>query len=384
MQYAELVKETLGWMLNELRDEAGGFYSAQDADSSEGEGVYYTWNPLELQEVLGEEQGELFSKAFQVTRNGNFEGRTILSLHPGAISTEKERDSIEESKRKLYRVRLGRPRPATDTKVLTSWNGLAISALAFAGAVLDEPSYSKSAAAATEFILEKCSRQGRLLRRFAGGEAGLEGTLEDYSFFINGLIDLFETTSEPRWLEEAVRLAWLMMKDYDDNEYGGFFLSLRAEPVRLKESYDGPTPSGNSMAILALIRLAELTGESSFKDRAEAALGYFSRDLEQQPSAHTCMLIGLDLLLNGVKEVVVTARTSAEAKPMKKEVFESFIPNRVLLVANAQTYPALSGLTSLLEDRKPGARAQAFVCQNFACKLPANSVDVLREQLDAK
>jgi uncharacterized protein YyaL (SSP411 family) len=383
-EYAQVVRETVGWILGEMTDKGGGFYSAQDADTSEGEGLYYTWTPEEVAAVVGPSDAGVFKRAYGVTNTGNFEGRTILHLSPLVVPTPEEMEIVDRSKSQLRRARLRRPRPATDTKVLTSWNGLAISALAFSGGVLGEATYSEAATRAAEFVLAKNTRSGRLLRRYAGGEAALEGTLEDYAFFVQGLIDLFEATSQPRWLREAIRLTEVMLDDFEDGEKGGFYLSLEAEPARLKEGYDGPIPSGNSVAAVNLIRLSELTANEGFRLKAERTLKFFSRDIEQQPSAHTCMLEALDLLLNGAKEIVISSAKELGAEKMKREVFRAFLPERVMMVATAKNYAELSKLSSLLEGRKPGAKARAFVCQNFTCKLPVETTEALRAQLAAK
>lgn len=380
-EYATTARETLAWMLGEMRDEGGGFYSAQDADTKEGEGVYYTWTPLEVQKVLGEVDAARFSEMFGVTNKGNFEGRSIL--HRTAAVSDDTRDErvIASWKSKLYRERTMKPRPAVDTKVLTSWNGLAISALAFAGTVMDNDEYRVAAEEAAEFVLKRSVRDRRLLRKFAGGEAALEGTLEDYAFFVQGLLDLFEATAKPMWLAEALRLTGLMISEFEDEEHGGFFLTVDAQPARLKEGYDGVTPSGNSVAAVNLIRLAELTGKEEMRQAGERVLKSFGTDIEEQPSGHADMLIALDMLLNGMMEIVVTSRDRTSAANLTKEIWRSFLPNKVVLSADSVTYVQLAGMTTLLEGRRPRAKPKAYVCRNFACKLPAESVESLRAQL---
>jgi len=380
-EYADVVRETLNWIRNEMKDRGGGFYSAQDADTSEGEGTYYTWTPEEVEEVAGRAAGPAFCRLYGVTKTGNFDGRTILHLETGSSPSADERGAAARAKKALYRARIRRPMPATDTKVLTSWNGLAVSALAFASVVLDEPEFAEDAVGAARFVLEKMSPEGRVLRRYAGGGAALEGTLEDYAFFVQGLLDLFEAVSDPRWLEEAIRLTKVMLDDYEDREWGGFYLTISAEPVRLKESYDGPTPSGNSVAVLNLFRLSELTGNTSFRESAERTLKAFAGEVQRQPSAHSVMLQGLDLILNGSKEVVISAPSTIAAEEMKAEVYRTFIPDKVVLAATPKSYARLSKVSALLEGREPRPKARAFVCQNSACRLPADSVEALRNQL---
>ncbi|MDA4124569.1 MAG: thioredoxin domain-containing protein [Thaumarchaeota archaeon] len=380
-EYARTVEDIFGWLMKEMKDKGGGFYSAQDADTEEGEGLYYTWTPAEVEEVLGAADGGEFCRVYGVTNSGNFEGRSILHLK---VSEEVGSEKVRGWRSKLYEARIMRPRPATDDKILTSWNGLAISALAYAGAALSRPEYLKAASEAAEFVLSNCAKEGRLLRRYAGGEAKLEGTLEDYTFFIQGLLDLFEATSEPGWLQEAKGLAKVMVDDFEDKEKGGFFLTVDAQPARLKEGYDGVTPSGNSVAMVDLVRLSELTGDGETRRAAERALRFFSSDVEQQPTAHANMLVVLDLLLNGMKEVVVTSRTLAGAATLLAEVRRPFLPDKVVLTATEENHERLEGLTTLLEGRKVGAKARAYVCQNFTCKLPADTAEGLRAQLIPK
>jgi len=380
-EYAEVARETLSWIRNEMTDERGGFYSAQDADTAEGEGTYYTWTPEEVEEATGRVAGATFSRLYGVTKTGNFGGRNILHLEPDSAPTETEREVVAKAKKALYLARTKRPRPATDTKVLTSWNGLAISAFAFASVVLSEPRFSEDATGAARFVLETLRNDGTLLRRYAGGEAALEGTLEDYAFFVQGLLDLFEATSEPRWLLEAIGLTNSMYDMFEDRQRGGFYLTTSAEPARLRESYDGPTPSGNSVAGLNLVRLSDLTGDSSYREAAERTLKAFAGELERQPSAHAVMLQGLDSILNGTREIVISAPTSKAAGEMKAEVYKTYMPNKAVLAVTPETYEKLSRVSSLLEGREPRAHARAFVCQNFACKLPAESLEELRSQL---
>lgn len=379
--YAEVVRETLGWIAGEMGDPAGGFYSAQDADTVEGEGVYYTWTPDEVISSLGTTEGSFFNRAYGVTKTGNFDGRTILHMEPFLRTNDGQKEAMENAKQRLYAVRMKRPRPSTDNKILTSWNGLAISALSVGGMSLGEDGFLQSAAMAAKFVLGTKTREENLLRRYAGSEAGLEGTLEDYSFFVQGLLDLFEATAEQRWLREAIRLTDVMVSDFEDRVNGGFYLTVKAEPARLKESYDGPTPSGNSVASLNLIRLSELTGNQEYRKKAERALRYFRGEIQQSPQSHTLMLTALDLLVNGAREVLISARTDKDAAAMKGEVFRLFLPDKVLMVATSKTFPELSKLSGLLEGRSPGVRPRAFVCQNFACRLPADTPQVLREQL---
>jgi uncharacterized protein YyaL (SSP411 family) len=365
-----------------MKAQGGGFYAAQDADTEEGEGIYYTWTPEEVTRAAAAPDGDVFSRLYGVTRTGNFDGRTILHLAPGAEPSKGDSDAVQRAKRSLYTARIKRPRPAMDTKVMTSWNGLAISAFATASQVMGDPAYARKAEGGASFVLEKLTKEGRLLRRFAGGEAALDGTLEDYAFFVQGLLDLFEASPDPSWLREAIRLTGTMIGELEDKKGGGFYLSTDKVPARLKEAYDGPTPSGNSVAALNLIRLSELTGDDRYRKSAGGILKHFKGDLERAPSGHTAMLAALDLMLNGTREIVIAAPDVKTLGEMRDVAFQKYSPDKVVLAATKESYGELSRVTTLLEGRKPGAKARAFVCQNFTCKLPADSTHALRAQLE--
>ncbi len=388
--YAQVARETLSWILGEMRDPDGGFYSAQDADTPQGEGVYYTWTPDEVGAVLGR-AGDSFCSTYGVTRNGNFEGRTILHLKDPdtmAKGDEKPRAESKEEitrwKRRLFQARIKRQRPATDRKVLTSWNGLAISALAQAAIALRKVEYLEGATRAADFILATNSREGRLLRRSIQGEAALDGTLEDYAFFVQGLLDLFEATSEPRWLEEAKRLNKVMVDTFLDQKGGGLFMAVGDVPGRLKEDYDGPTPSGNSVAVGNLILLSEITGDEGLRGVAEGVLKHFRAKMEEQPSGHAKMLSALDLMLGGMKQIVITAPDRKAAGTMLESLTTMFIPNKTTIVVTPENYEGLATMTPLLEGRRPGKSAIAYVCENFSCKLPARTPAELARQLSGK
>lgn len=383
-EYAEVVRETLGWIEREMSGQGGGFYSAQDADTDQGEGLYYSWSPGEVLEALGASDGAEFNRTFGVTRVGNFEGRSLLHLDPGAKDTHEGRRLVERAKRTLYQTRLRRARPATDDKILTSWNGLAISAFSTAGAVLNDRAMIERASAAARFILDKNTKGGKLLRRYAGGEADLPGTIEDYAFFVQGLVDLFESDPDPSWLVEATRLSKVMVEAFEDRQGGGFFFTSESEFPRIKECHDGPMPSGNSVAALDLARLAGLTGDDEFRKAADRTVKAFAGEIERHPMAHTKMLAVLDLLVNGTREVVITAPAEKDARPMREAALGLYAPDLVLITATNKTYPVLAGLCALLEGRRPGSKARAYVCQNFACKVPADSVEVLTSQLGSR
>ena len=379
--YALVVRETLEWMKREMESERGGFYSAQDADSADGEGVFYTWTPEEVESSLGKNEARRFCKLYGITNAGNFEGgRSILHLAEAAeVPAE-----ASGWKRSLYDARSARQKPPTDTKIVTSWNGLAVSAFAFAGAVTRDQEYVKSAERAADFILSECHKGGRLLRRYAGGEAGIEGALEDYAFFVQGLVDLFEATSDPKILVEATKITEEMLQGFLDPEAGGFFSSRETRLPKAKESYDGPTPSGNSVAAMNLLRLSELTGETKYRALAENTLKCFRDRLRDQPSGHAYLVAAADSLLNGTKEVVIASSRRADAMPLWEAYVRDYQPASVLIVADESNHEDLLKISTLLEGREPKRKPLAYVCENFTCRLPAGTPADLLSQLSPK
>lgn len=386
--------DALAWMTQEMRSPEGAFYSAQDADTTEGEGVFYTWTQDEVSAVLGPQDGEIFSYLFGVTKKGSFEGaRSVLrmahSVEEGALRFTLPQDEltsrVDKWRSSLYSARLNRPRPAVDTKVLASWNGLAISAFAKGWRVLRREEYLRTAVETAEFVLGHMLKGGELLRIYAGGEAALPGTLEDFAFFVQGLIDLFEADGNGRWLEEALRLHGRMMELFWDNEAGGlFFTSAREAPARIKTGHDGPTPSGSSVAAVNAVRLGDLTGKEEVKERAGEILRVYHEEIVQAPSGYTKMLCALDLLANGTREIAITAPGREAADKMLDELNKRFAPDVTLVVATRESYEPLKRLTPLLEGRAPGETATAYICENYACKKPLTSSAEFGTELDKR
>jgi hypothetical protein len=383
-------KDTLEWILSEMTGEEGGFYSAQDADTADGEGYYYTWTPAKVREAIGKEDAAAFNDLFGVTPEGNFEGgRSILHLSGdmNKVSSRLARDPsevrtmIEKARTKLLGVRRRRARPAVDDKVLTSWNGLTISAFAYAYCVMGDQRYLQACTKSAGFLLRRLLVDGRLFRRYRDGDVAIEGTLEDYSFFGAALLDLYETTFDPAWLKEAITLSEKMIELFWDENGGGFFMNSSQQTIaRIKDSYDGPTPSGNSVAVMSMLRLSELTGRVDFREKAEKAMIAFGDSMDSTPSSHTAMLSALDFWF-GSREIVLTGPVGDRAfGEMLAEIRKRFLPNKVLALADgkaAELAPLTEGKVSL------GGKPTAYICENFACKSPVTQVADLARQLDS-
>ena len=397
--FARTAREILQYVKRDMTAPGGAFYSATDADSpnprgEREEGWFFTWTPDEIEKVVGGEDAAVVAAYFGVTAGGNFEGRGILHTAKPLAVVAKEfsvtsaelRGTIERAREKLYRARLNRPPPLRDEKILTSWNGLMISAHARATLVLGDTQYARRAERAADFILKNLRRDGRLLRRYKSGEARHNAYLDDYAFLIAGLLDLCEATGTLRWLESAIELDQVLHDHYEDKTSGGFFaVSGDHEELlaREKPNYDGAEPSGNSVAVLNLLRLHSFTTRDSYRQRAEKALQAFQPVLERSPAALSEMLLALDFHSDTPKEIlIVTPLSRDEAQPFLAKLAATLAPNRVLVVSSAKDLPAQSKLIPLLEQKRPlGGKATAYVCEQRVCELPTSDPEVFAKQI---
>lgn len=396
---AETARDIFDYVLRDLRDPSGGFYSAEDADSEDpehpghsGEGAFYIWSAQQIERWLGAESAAVFGLRFGVEEQGNveqdpqgeFTGRNILyeavSHSEVAVRCGLREPQVETllatARKTLLAVRNGRPRPHLDSKILTSWNALMISALAKGYAVLGDEKYKEAAQQALGFLFSTVyeERSGTLLRRYCDGEAAIEGFLDDYAFLLQALLDVFEVTFEASLLERAIQLARAGLSKFEDNTAGGFF-SAREAPdllMNLKEDYDGAEPSGNSVAADVLVRLAHLTGDSAFEESATACLRAASGKLKTQPTAAPLMLCALGRWLAGPAHLVMRCRELG-GKGIKNRLKESrklFEPNIATLVVNDDSAQGLSELIPLLRQLDRKGELTVYRCVNYACSLP--------------
>jgi len=393
--YARAVRRTAEYVHANLTSPEGAFYSAENADSEGEEGRFYVFTKQEFSRILGPDAG-LAAEYFGVTREGNFEhGKNVLhcaveisdwttgnGLSQGAGS-----GMIEAARKKLFDARSKRIHPSLDDKVLASWNGLMIAALARASQALGDASYAARANTAADFVLEHMrAPDGGLLRRWRNGEAGIAGFLEDYAFMIWGLVDLYETSFDPSRLEQALYLAERMLEDFSDDDGGLFFTARNSEHLiaRTKDCYDGAMPSGNSAAAGVLARLAKLTGNTRLEDRAHAIIRAFGKQLSAHPTEHALLLSALDFLAEPSREIIIAAPKFDDAEPMLALLRSRLLPGTVLLVSETGSRgEALQALAPYTAGKRPiKDSATSYVCRDFACLTPAASVMDLEDLLD--
>jgi uncharacterized protein YyaL (SSP411 family) len=386
-RYRHVSEETLDWMLREMRGPEGGFYSALDADSEGEEGKFYVWTPSQIREALVEptdpncikfppQQVGNLMQFYGVTEEGNFEGANVLHLSQGAGAPGPE--GLAEARRALFEARAQRIRPGLDDKRLASWNALAIAALADAGAVLGRDDYLDAARACAAFLLDDLRDEGgNLLRTYRDGRAHLNAYLEDHAFLLEALLTLYEASFEERWFTEAQALADVTIERFGDPERGGFYSTSTDHEeliARRKEVGDHPIPSGNSSAALGMLRLAALTGEQRYFEAAEGVFALFSEPGVQHPDAFAHLLRALDFHLSPGREVALVGDDLSELAAVFRERPR---PHAVLAGGpeGSEAPPLLAGRTAV------EGRPAAYVCENFACKLPVSDAAELRRLL---
>jgi len=393
--YRRIATETLDYVVREMTDPGGGFYSTQDADSEGEEGKFFVWTPEEVESLLGEEDARLFNRYFDVTQMGNFEGHNILHIDEdlGAIAklmrVEPERlaEVVERGRRVLFEAREKRIKPARDEKILTAWNGLMLRSFAEAARGLNRDDYRGVAVKNADFLLTHLRRDGRLLRTHKDGESKLNGYLEDYAFLSDGLLALYEATFDLRWFGEAHALAETMIAQFWDEERGGFFFTSQDHEAlisRTKDFYDNATPSGNSVAAHVLLRLALFTGEERYRRLAERTLKLLRDAMLRAPSAFGHLLCALDFYLSSPHEVaIIGGHAAADTAALVSTTFGRYLPNKVVASAAPGEETAAQTI-KLLEGRgQIDNQATAYVCHNYSCEAPVTDPAQLSAQLES-
>ena len=406
-EYGQTAREIFTYVLRDMRGPTGAFYSAEDAESEGEEGKFYLWTEEEIRQVLPTEEADLTIRVFNVTKEGNFHeeatgkktGRNILYVKEtlGEIASDLKisernlRKRLEDARGKLFAAREKRIHPHKDDKILTDWNGLMIAALAKGSRVLDEPKYAEAAKEALDFILEHMRNpNGRLLHRFRDGEAALPAYVDDYAFLIWGMLELYETTFEVRYLQTALSLNDDLLKHFWDDQAGGFYFTADdAEKllVRQKDIYDGAIPSGNSVAALDLLRLARITANTNLEAKAVKIVRAFSKAVEQSPSAHTQLMVAVDFAIGPSYEVVIAGDSDVEdTRAMVKALRTHFVPNKIVLFRpNEEESPDITRLAEYAKYQSSiDGKATAYVCLNYSCKLPTTDPLKMLELLEVK
>ncbi len=402
-KYARVAREILDYVLREMTDPNGGFYSAEDADSApdparpdeKQEGAFYVWSYEEILHLLGTETAEIVSAFYGIEKEGNvaqdpqgeFAGKNIL--YQFKKSPEEMGEILEEARKKLFAARGRRLRPHLDDKILADWNGLMISSLAFASRVLQEPKYLAAARKAADFLLTKMKRpDGRLLHRYRDGEAAIPGYIEDYAFFIHGLIDLYEASFDPDYLGQAKQLCAEMIRLFWDEKSGGFYLTgADAEMLilRPKEIYDGAIPSGNSIAALDLIRMGRLTMEKEFEEKAESLMNAFANQVSQNPSSYSQLLIAFDFAVGPSKEIVISGQAqSEETAEVSRLLYQTFFPNKVVAFRpsdDAGAEKIISLVPFLARQKSVDGKTTLYACESYACKVPLTDLQKIKEEI---
>src|SRR5262245_6917836 len=393
--FAAVTRDVLDYVAREMTAPEGGFYSATDADSEGEEGKFFVWTPADVRAVLDAEHARAVSSYYGITDTGNFHGKSIphlagpLAEIAAGLGMEPARFEVlvDESRASLYAARARRVPPHTDRKVLAGWNGLMISAFARAGGALAEPRYVERARAAATFVVEPMRPGGRLARSWADGAAHEDAFLDDHAFVIAGLLDLYEATFDLRWLREAIALEDVLERDFWDPEGGGFFQTRAGRDVTLarqKPDDDGALPSGNAVAALNLLRLAEFTSEERYRERADGVLRALASRIERGPAASPALLAALEFRLDRAKEIVIVRPASpAGEETLLATVRRAYVPNRMLTVATEGQELARQRDLIPVAAEKAAIRgvATAFVCEQRVCALPTSDPAVLGQQL---
>lgn len=399
LTYAIVARRILEYVLRDLADSNGAFYAAEDADSEGEEGKFYVWTPEQVAEVIEKESAAWVNAYYGISPEGNFEhGKNVLHqacpleeiAKLQGVDAQKLEDRLAELSTKLFAARAKRSRPHRDEKILTSWNGLMIGSLAYAASTLEDPRYLTAARRAADFMRQHIWRDGILLRRYREGEAHYHGTLEDYAFFSYGLLELYEAGYDPRDLIDAKKLADAIIEKFWDEKQGGFFLRDQQDPgliVSVKDPYDGATPSGNSVAILVLLRLSRLLADSRLDHYGRRALETFASLVEQSPFSFPQFLIAWDFALGPTREIVIAgSRNDPRTTALLQTVHKHFLPRTVLLLhPDFPEAVAIERLVPFIKNQGLiGGRPAAYVCHQYTCSLPLTAPEALAQSLESQ
>jgi uncharacterized protein YyaL (SSP411 family) len=393
--YRRIAEETFEYIIRDMTDRSGGFYSSEDADSEGEEGKFYVWTPDQIMAVLGEEEGRLFCDFYDVTEGGNFEhGKSILNTpqtleafaEQRGLDVDKTWRHLKASAIRLFHVREERVRPGRDEKCLAAWNGLMMTAFAEAANILSRDDYRQVAMRNADFILNQLTRDGRLLRTYKDGQAKLNGYLEDYAYVVEGLLAVYEATFETRYFNAARELADTMIAQFWDEASGGFYFTSEDHEeliTRTKDYFDNAIPSGNSVAALSLLKLHLLTAENDYQKFAAMILRTMQQVMTRYPLAFGYLLGALDFYLSEAKEIAIIGDVdSHEVRLFIEEIYSRFLPNKVVAGCAPDDEQAFAAIKLLADRAMVDGQATAYVCRNYTCLAPATTPQQLAERLD--
>ncbi|MEO8665070.1 MAG: thioredoxin domain-containing protein [Ignavibacteria bacterium] len=406
--YLFVAEDITHYVLDNLKSKDGGFYSAEDAESAidpkdpkvKEEGAFNLWNKDEVEKILGKDDAKIINFYFGIEQHGNtindphevFGNKNVLFIANDIFDTAKHFEKtpeeiariIDESRTNLLQERVKRPKPHLDDKILTSWNGLMLSALASVHKVTGNDQYSSVAKETVNFIKANLYQKENknLLHRYRDGEARYDGTLEDYAYLISGLTDLYEATFEFEYLEFALMLNDITIEKFYDSDNGGFFdvdRDVKDVVLKTKDIYDGAEPSGNSVQVLNLLRLGFMTDNKVHIEKAEQSLKLFADDLTRLPFSSPQLLCGLSFYLHSPKEIILSGNSDgADFKELKKIIDETYIPNKVELYASKQMMNVSKFISNIVSD---GNKLSVYVCENYQCNLPISDPENLKKLL---
>lgn len=391
--YREVAEEILGYLLREMRDPQGAFYSAEDADSEGHEGKFYTWTQSEIQSALNV-GSPLFCDLYGVTAAGNFQGRNVLHLRTSIeeyaahhrLEPSLLKNSIKDLRYKLFKVREQRKRPLKDDKILTAWNGLAIYACAVAGRLFNQPMYLEAAEEAAQFIRTHLWKEGSLLRRWRDGEAKFDACLDDYAFLIHGLLSLFEADRGTEWLEFALRLTRELERSFKA-EKGAFYLTNGGDPnliLRRCEFYDGAEPSGNGVHTENLIRLYQFTGVESFLFQAEDILKAAKEHIDLYPPGACYHLMALERFYDQNAPTLIIALNEEESyrEEIIKMLAGHFIPHQAVIWSR-DSDEDLRDLAPICRNKQPiKGQTTLYICYRDRCDEPIHELPKMWEAIE--
>jgi uncharacterized protein YyaL (SSP411 family) len=379
-RYREITVQTVEWLLREMRDPAGGFWSSLDADSEGVEGKFYVWDLEEVREVTGDD-ADVANSHWGFTKSGNFEGQNI----PVFAGPPKDEVALDRARRALLVRRAERIRPGTDDKVITAWNALTASALAEAGTALGMSAWIEAARECMDFVFSQLCVDGRLMRSYRGGVVRYLGYAEDYAFTLEACLSLYEATFDAVWLERARWAADAAIELFSD-ERGGFFTTgsdAEALVTRPKDIMDSPVPSANAVLALELQRVALIYQDQRYEDAALGGVPSLRNAMRQAPTAFAHLLAAVDFYTSDPPEIVIVGpEDDAGTSALIEVARERFRPNKVLVVTEEAS--GLEGEGPLVQDRPMrNGKATAYVCRHGTCQQPVDSAEALRTQLSS-